>query len=262
VSALRDAALDYAVRLGPVLPCESGGKQPLGELAPHGVLEASTDPDVIRRWWARSPDANVGIATGAPGPTVPDIDNMSVAGDVVARLYALGGPVVATARGLHFLCAGTDMRTTRLDFGELRGVGSYVVAPPSIHPTGKLYEWVVGSDRPLPAVPSWLLDGRESAGCGEQAPLVARVPYGGRHAHLTDAAVRLLRGGFTDEQLLARLLATVFEATCEPLPPPRADEFTDLAKWATQSRIAKREGELAERERELPTLADRWWVRS
>ncbi|ARJ67439.1 hypothetical protein WV31_18095 [Magnetospirillum sp. ME-1] len=40
----------------------------------HGLLEASTDPEQIRRWWRRWPWANVAIATGASGLVVIDVD--------------------------------------------------------------------------------------------------------------------------------------------------------------------------------------------
>jgi hypothetical protein len=46
-------------------------KAPLTE---HGFEDATTDPEVIRAWWARWPAANVAIATGAPGPDVLDVD--------------------------------------------------------------------------------------------------------------------------------------------------------------------------------------------
>jgi len=41
------------------------GKHPIGRLVPHGVLDATTDASCITRWWTDTPDANVGIATGA-----------------------------------------------------------------------------------------------------------------------------------------------------------------------------------------------------
>jgi hypothetical protein len=65
------AALAYA-RIGwrvfPVVPL---AKVPA---CPHGVKDATTDPEQITRWWTRNPDRNVAIATGTPGPDVLDID--------------------------------------------------------------------------------------------------------------------------------------------------------------------------------------------
>jgi hypothetical protein len=105
----------------------------------------------------------------------------------------------------------------------------------------------------LPDVPAQLVAG---TGCGEQVALTGPAPFGERHEHLKDAAVRLVRGGFTDERLIERLLATVFAVTCEPLPVLAPHEVTDLARWAVSTRIAGRERELAGRE--LPD--DGWWV--
>ena len=41
------------------------GKHPMGPLAPHGVHDATTDAATLIRWWTDTPDANIGIATGA-----------------------------------------------------------------------------------------------------------------------------------------------------------------------------------------------------
>lgn len=52
-------------------------------------------------------------------------------------------PTVETARGFHVYLLGDGHRTTFLDDGELRGEGSYVLAPPSVHPDGSVYRWIV-----------------------------------------------------------------------------------------------------------------------
>jgi Bifunctional DNA primase/polymerase, N-terminal len=52
-------ALDLAKRL-PVFPCDND-KSPF---IAGGFKNASTDPDVIRRWWMRWPNALIGVPTG------------------------------------------------------------------------------------------------------------------------------------------------------------------------------------------------------
>ena len=52
-------ALDLAKRL-PIFPCDND-KRPF---TAHGFNDASTDPDLIRRWWTRWPDALIGVPTG------------------------------------------------------------------------------------------------------------------------------------------------------------------------------------------------------
>jgi hypothetical protein len=63
-------ALHLATAHGmPVFPCGSS-KQPLTE---HGFHDASSDPEQIKQWWTRYPDALIGIPSGARFVVV-DID--------------------------------------------------------------------------------------------------------------------------------------------------------------------------------------------
>ena len=56
--------LEHALRLAQkgnaVFPCDND-KRPF---TAHGFKDASTDPDVIRRWWTRWPNALIGVPTG------------------------------------------------------------------------------------------------------------------------------------------------------------------------------------------------------
>ena len=83
------AALDYAQRGWPVLPlcwpgpqgdCGCGRGHPPDQvgkapLTPHGVKDATTDPDTIRTWWRKWPKANIGIALEPAGLLVLDLDS-------------------------------------------------------------------------------------------------------------------------------------------------------------------------------------------
>lgn len=142
MSALLDAALAYAARGWPVFPCTPGAKTPAGQLVHRGVLDASTDPAQISAWWTAEPGANVGIATGSPGPDVVDIDVkeggsgwQALAAITQAGLADGSSAYVRTpSGGLHAYYAGTSQRNgsirkQRLDF---RAAGGYVLAPPSI----------------------------------------------------------------------------------------------------------------------------------
>ena len=52
--------------------CRSPGKHPR---VPHGVKDSSKDPEQVKRWWARWPEANIGVAAGkASGFFILDID--------------------------------------------------------------------------------------------------------------------------------------------------------------------------------------------
>ena len=88
-------ALIYAGRGIPVFPCEPHGKRPL---TADGFLEATTDGALIRRWWARWPNANVAIPTGErSGLLVLDVD-AGEGTDSVALLELSRGQPPKTAR--------------------------------------------------------------------------------------------------------------------------------------------------------------------
>jgi hypothetical protein len=148
----RDAALRYANTGWPVFPCRPDGTPPPDWKAPlteHGFLDATTDPAAIRTWWARWPHANVGIATGTPGPDVLDVDvkpdgNGFAALNRLKRAGLLAGAaalVRTRSGGLHVYFAGTAQGCHALPRHHLdfKSRGGYVLAPPSVV-GGKPYE--------------------------------------------------------------------------------------------------------------------------
>lgn len=77
LSEFGEMALKCASQGFVVLPLQPNGKEPLcdRELGlTHGVKDATNDPKLIRKIWQKYPDANIGIATGASGLLVIDID--------------------------------------------------------------------------------------------------------------------------------------------------------------------------------------------
>jgi Bifunctional DNA primase/polymerase, N-terminal len=238
VNALAAADLRHAARGWRVLLCRPQGKEPLVR---RGVHDATTDPQQLARWRRRWPNANTAIACGLPGPQVGDIDDVGRARHLIAALRRAGVPEVATARGPHFYFGGQRRGTIALDFGELRGTGSYVVAPPSIHPSGKEYTWLLEPRGLLPAVPAMVTGTATTAGCGDHRPPAELVPYRHRHPYLRDFCVRLLRAGITDQGDIAAHLRLEFDRRCVPQPPPKPGYFEAYALWATRTRIAARE---------------------
>lgn len=140
--------------------CPSPAKHPRTR---HGLTDATTDPDVIAGWWARWPDANVGLLTGVLFDVL-DVDGEP--GDRALAAAAGGaemmteGPMTTTGKGWHMLFqpTGEGNRTRIVELVDWRGGGGYIVAPPSIHATGRRYEWLpgCGPETPLQPVPPWL----------------------------------------------------------------------------------------------------------
>jgi hypothetical protein len=151
---LLTAALDYAARGWAVLPLKPREKVPLTS---GGSRDATTDAAQVKVWWARWPTANVGIATGGSGPWVLDLDGA----DALPPGADLPPTAVSTTgRGVHYLFeADARVKNRQRLWGrpaDVRGAGGYIVAPPSVHPSGVVYEWR-GALSPAKA-PAWLLE--------------------------------------------------------------------------------------------------------
>ena len=163
--ALLDGALDFAGRGVRVLSLKPRAKVPDGALVPHGLKEASTDPEVIRAWWTTEPEANIGLRTGETFDVL-DVDGDEGMAALNSHLPSLDdsetvdGPTVRTGGGwqVYVKPTGLGNRARFLPGCDWRGRGGYVVAPPSVHPSGRLYEWLVWDmTEPIREAPAWLL---------------------------------------------------------------------------------------------------------
>jgi hypothetical protein len=163
MSALLETALSLASRGLHVFPCKPRDKKPA---LWNGLKGATTDPNIIAGWW-RNSDFNIGLATGeCSGIFVIDIDGMDAEAELtklISKHGALPHTVESiTARGRHVFFAYPD-RAIRNSAGKIapgidvRGDGGYVLAPPSVHPSGRNYTWSVDSADAFAAAPNWLL---------------------------------------------------------------------------------------------------------
>lgn len=150
------AALAYLEADLSVIPVWPRDKRPLQSWKAYQVRRP-TRPEVMS-WWKRWPDAGVGVVCGrVSGLAVVDCDPRN--GDGLTTL-ADRLPRTPTAEtgggGWHFyfrpLPGERLAKVPSLLPGiDLQGDGSYVIAPPSIHPSGRPYHWLPG--RALGEVP-------------------------------------------------------------------------------------------------------------
>lgn len=159
-SPQEEAAHRYADHGWFVFPTAPGGKIPTTE---HGFLDATTNHKQIQQWWRGEPQANVAIATGAPGPDVVDVDKHADRSGYAAwnrlRQAGLAGEPQAVIRtpsgGMHAYYKGTQQRNGSLPEHaiDFRSTGGYVVTAPSKDAGGRPY--AVVSKQPSAAAFDW-----------------------------------------------------------------------------------------------------------
>src|SRR5262249_31237630 len=182
-----------------VFPCRVRDKRPA---TANGCIDATRDPDQIRAWWQQDTNFNIGIATGdRSGVFVVDIDNE----DGFAALTKLGvmpdtvAAVTANGEHFYFKMPTCDLRNSvrKIAAGvDIRANGGYVLAPPSIHPSGKRYVWDVDSAGTFADAPDWLLDkltDRPRDKKVDVSGLMADAPEGERNDRIARIAGHLLR---------------------------------------------------------------------
>jgi hypothetical protein len=147
--------------------CRRAGAHPV---TVGGAAEATTDPLRITWWWRRFPEANLGLASGVGFEVlvVHGTEGDTARWSLLAEALRAGGPLVRTGGdGWQFYFAPVGARSQRpwgLPRTEWRGLGGWVAAPPSRHPTGAVAAWVRDLDTPLPEVPAALLERLELGG--------------------------------------------------------------------------------------------------
>ena len=226
------AAAEYLARGWSVLPLRRRDKRPLTPWEP--LQSARPSQADVAHWFERWPDANVGIVTGEiSNLIVLDVDPQHGGDSSLERLERQFGSVPATVeaatggggRHLYFAHPGGIVRN-RAGIAQgidLRGDGGYIVAPPSIHPSGGRYAWRPGrspADIALAALPRWLL----------RAPSVSRrgrtlndwrrlvrdgVPQGQRNSTIASLTGHLLWHG-VDAAVALELLLAWNRMRCRP----------------------------------------------
>ncbi len=253
------AALAYARRDVPVFPvhsidgslagtctckagagCTSPGKHPR---VINNLENATKDPEQIRRWWSRWPNANIGIPTGRrSGISSLDLDTYKPGAWTPEDIERELGPIPETATiktgsgGRQFWFKHPEGENLKNGIPEnvlgpgvcIKADGGYVLAPPSA--TTSPYKTINKAPRAAP--PEWFLealkpDPRTShkppatpRPRSAPAPLGETIPEGGRNAGLTRVAGRLRSQGYGGPELLAELERINADQCSPPLPAP------------------------------------------
>ena len=264
---LQEAALRYAAAGIPVMPlhwlkqdgtcscrlgdmCQAKGKHPRIK---NWCEEATTDPAKIKEWWDKTPSANIGIPMGErSGLVALDVDTRHHGEESLAILMdendILPTTITATTGGggKHYVFKYTEELALKNVVGfreglDVRTQGGMIVAEPSLHHSGRTYQWDEGKspfDIVAADMPAWLVAEIRKVGtkittkkkAADNAPR-KKIAEGGRNNHLTSLAGALRRKGLGEDAIVATLRAE----NADRLDPPLDDEtVVAIAKSITR----------------------------
>jgi putative DNA primase/helicase len=193
---------------------------------------ATTDVKVIEEWNEENPQYNAGAVAKLDGfwmldCDVPDLQQKieEETGNAFPQTFS-----VRSSKGQHFYFKHTTAsrslkRNIQLKdehgtlLGDVKTHNSYVVAPGSIHPSGKLYE--VADDSPIVDAPDWLVTWikgqHEHAMADEQHAATSgkKIKEGERNNALFKSARKLRKSGLSQSDALTDLLV-INNDMCEP----------------------------------------------
>ena len=148
------------------------GKHPIPS---NGSKAATIDPEVIRKWWTKHPNANIGAVPSKciPPMVVLDFDPRNGSDATKAELEKQHGKfnrAIACRTGgggehLWFNAPADAVLPGKLGPGIDVQFNGYVILPPSMHRSGRRYEWRANcsllndDDREfLPPLPRWIAE--------------------------------------------------------------------------------------------------------
>lgn len=211
----------------------------------HGLHDATTDAEQVRRWWNQNPNANIGIACGPSGLLVIDcdvhpernVDGLATLygwerehGELIETLVAITGS--GSGQHLYYL-TDTNVTSSKDDTEDkhvgidIRAQGGYVVAPPSVYSTGRIYEFEAWPWDEPPTVADedvlefvrWVQEESKRNKDGDDVGLVLPdiIKEGGRDDTLFKLAAKLRTTNVPEDAALACLRETNKQAV-PPLP--------------------------------------------
>jgi putative DNA primase/helicase len=212
------------------------------------VHDATNDFAAFRRLVGSATEFNIGVATGsASGVVVIDVDPRNSGGRACAQLQQRLGRLPRTVwcrtggGGWHYyfrLPPGAEMKKKILATGvELLAEGCYAVAPPSLHSSGRRYQWAEHrgpGDLAIASLPDPWLAFISSDGQARNEPPAANdetISEGSRNTELTRVAGQMRRAGLSEAEMLAALRG-VNEARCRP--PVDHGEVAQIARSVAQ----------------------------
>ena len=169
------------------------GKHPWGGF---GLFDrATSDPDTIAQWWEQRPESNVGLVGRDPIGVIIDLDRLKEgetgpdgfelwheleeqygpadptftedSGSLGQHLFFQVPPDVVIGNSLPVISDLPKASSGKVKI-DVKGRKGYVVAAPSLHQSGNLYQ--VTQDLPVAMAPDWLVGPSLTTGVRNSAP--------------------------------------------------------------------------------------------
>jgi hypothetical protein len=158
---IREFAKQYVGMGWSVIPVLANAKRPA--VTWKSYQTNIPDEATLDHWFAYGTGYGIAVVTGSVSELlVLDCDNNNAVQDAIRRGIP-DTPTALTSKGQHFYFrySGNSIRNSAskiADGMDIRAEGGYVVAPPSIHPTGAPYTWLISPlECELAPPPPWLL---------------------------------------------------------------------------------------------------------
>lgn len=238
---MKQWALSYARGGMAVFPVKAWGdtitdfKSPLTQ---NGFHDATTDKAQIEKWWTRWPTANIGIAMGSMSGGIFAIDldvkeEKGVDGRETLREWERENGKIPgetwlsiTGRGgYHYFYKSGRPVESKIDvYGDesvdIRGEGSYIVAPPSLHYNGRRYEWEQAPDEyqllEAPGIVFDFISPPQAEVDRKTFELPEQIPEGQRTDYMVKMVCSMQAKGASDTAIIAAVRA---ENDVKCIPP-------------------------------------------
>lgn len=208
------------------IPVERRGKRPLVDWKKYQTVPPT--PSDLDRWFSDE-GINLGIVMGR-GVFAVDLDGGKEAEKLLYNLGVIfpeNAPRARTGSGQHVFLRHTGPVPDKVGLVstngqkpqvDIRGVG-YVVAAPSIHPSGIEYEWLIHLEDDIPHAPQALIDLIFKPKVQEKSSWVLEAMQGAKEGN-RDAICTKLAGYFLGKKIEVAVVKNILSEFAKKCVPP------------------------------------------